>query len=66
MRRLALLPLAAAVLTAGASLAAPAGAAPRAVPVSQPLVILLDDHIAHAAADAGSRVIEPRGSCCAC
>ncbi|MDX6618340.1 MAG: hypothetical protein QOK36_726 [Gaiellales bacterium] len=59
MRRLALLPLAAVVLTAGAFLAAPAGAAPRAVPVSQPLVILLDDHVAHAAADAGSRTIEP-------
>ena len=29
------------------------------MPVTQPLVILLDDHVAHAAADAGSRVIEP-------
>jgi lipoprotein-anchoring transpeptidase ErfK/SrfK len=59
MRRLALIPLATALLTAGATLAAPASAAAPAVPVTQPLVILLGAHTAHAAADAGSRVIEP-------
>jgi lipoprotein-anchoring transpeptidase ErfK/SrfK len=59
MRRLALIPLASALLTAGATLAATAGAAAPAVPVTQPLVILLGDHVAHATAHAGSRVIEP-------
>jgi lipoprotein-anchoring transpeptidase ErfK/SrfK len=58
MSRLALIPLAAALLTAGATLAAPAGAAAPAVPVTQPLAILLGDHVAHAKADAGSRAIE--------
>jgi lipoprotein-anchoring transpeptidase ErfK/SrfK len=59
MRRLALIPLAAALMTAAAVLAAPAGAAVPAVPVTQPLVILLGAHTAHASASAGSRVIEP-------
>jgi lipoprotein-anchoring transpeptidase ErfK/SrfK len=59
MRRLTLIPLAAALLTGGSALAAPAFAADRAVPVTQPLVILLQDHVARATADTHSRVIEP-------
>jgi lipoprotein-anchoring transpeptidase ErfK/SrfK len=60
MRRLALIPLVAAALAAGSSpaLAGPKHAA-AAVPVTQALVILLSDHVAHASADAGSAVIEP-------
>lgn len=61
MRRLALIPLAAAALCASAlpSSAAPARTIAPAVPVTQPLVILLQDHVAHAAASLTSRVIEP-------
>jgi lipoprotein-anchoring transpeptidase ErfK/SrfK len=60
MRRLALIPLAAALLATAASpaLAGTHAAAP-AVAVTQPLVILLADHVAHASAAAGSKAIEP-------
>jgi lipoprotein-anchoring transpeptidase ErfK/SrfK len=58
MTRLALIPLA---LLALASVLAPAtaGAAAPRVAVTQPLVILLGDHVAHASASTGARVIEP-------
>jgi lipoprotein-anchoring transpeptidase ErfK/SrfK len=61
MRSLALIPLAAGALALGAcaSLVAAAHAAAPHVPVTQPLVILLQDHIAHATADRHARVIEP-------
>jgi lipoprotein-anchoring transpeptidase ErfK/SrfK len=61
MTRLALIPVAAALLAAATctALALPASAAAAGVPVTQPLVILLGDHVAHASADTGSRVIEP-------
>lgn len=61
MRRLAFISCALGLLAVAAS---PAAAreqrvSGRSVPVTQPLVILLQDHVAHARADAGSRVIEP-------
>jgi len=61
MRTLTLIPVAAALLAAGscASLATAAHAAAPRVPFTQPLVILLQDHVAHAAADTHSRVVEP-------
>jgi lipoprotein-anchoring transpeptidase ErfK/SrfK len=61
MRRSRFIPLAVALLTAGSSsvLLAPANAAERAVPVTQPTVILLQDHVARASASTGARVIEP-------
>jgi lipoprotein-anchoring transpeptidase ErfK/SrfK len=58
VRRAALIPLAVALLASGSALAAPALAADRSVPVTQPLVILLQDHVAHATADRQARVIE--------
>jgi lipoprotein-anchoring transpeptidase ErfK/SrfK len=64
MRRASLTSLAAVLLAAVASagLIAPAQAAVPAVPtvpVTQPLVILLQDHVAHASASRSARVIEP-------
>jgi lipoprotein-anchoring transpeptidase ErfK/SrfK len=61
MKTLTLFPLAATVLALGtcASLATAARAAAPHVPVTQPLVILLQDHVAHATADTHSRVVEP-------
>lgn len=60
MRRLALIPVAATLFVAAAALAAPVLAADRnSVPVTQPTVILLQDHVAHATADRRARVIEP-------
>ena len=61
MRRLALIPLATAALCASAvpSLASSTRTVAPAVPVTQPLVILLQNHVAHASASLGSRVIEP-------
>ena len=61
MRSLTLIPLAAGALALAtcASLATAAHAAAPHVPVTQPLVILLQDHVAHATADRGARVIEP-------
>jgi lipoprotein-anchoring transpeptidase ErfK/SrfK len=60
MRHLALIAVALALAGAGGG-AAPARASVhgRTVPVTQPLVILLQDHVAHATADAGSRIVEP-------
>jgi lipoprotein-anchoring transpeptidase ErfK/SrfK len=57
MRRPALIPLAAALLIA--VFAIPAQAKAPHVAVTQPLVILLQDHVAHASADTNSRVVEP-------
>jgi lipoprotein-anchoring transpeptidase ErfK/SrfK len=60
MRNAALIPLAVALVAAGSVLATPALAADRGrVPVTQPLVILLQDHVAHASASRQSRVVEP-------
>ena len=61
MRRAALTALALALIATGTSsaLAAPARSARPTVPVTQPLVILLQDHVAHAAASQRARVIEP-------
>jgi lipoprotein-anchoring transpeptidase ErfK/SrfK len=59
MRRASLIPLTVALLASGSALAAPAFAAERSVPVTQPLVVLLQDHVARASADTHSRVIEP-------
>lgn len=61
MRHAALIPLAVALLAAGtaSTVAAPAHAADPSVPVTQPLVVLLQDHVARARADTQSRVIEP-------
>jgi lipoprotein-anchoring transpeptidase ErfK/SrfK len=61
MRRAALIPVTIALLAggAGSALAAPARAADRGVPVTQPLVVLLQDHVARATADRHARVIEP-------
>jgi lipoprotein-anchoring transpeptidase ErfK/SrfK len=61
MTRLALIPLAAVLLaaSAGSAVAGPGASSAPAVPVTQPLVILLQDHVAHAKADRQSRVIEP-------
>jgi lipoprotein-anchoring transpeptidase ErfK/SrfK len=61
MMRASLTTLAVALLTAGAScsLIAPAEAAAPAVPVTQPLVILLQDHVARASASEQAHVIEP-------
>jgi lipoprotein-anchoring transpeptidase ErfK/SrfK len=61
MRRLALIPLAAAVLCASAmpGLAASTRTVAPSVPVTQPLVILLQDHVAHASASLTSKIIEP-------
>ena len=59
MRRPALIPAALALIATAIS-AAPAVAADRGgVPVTQPLVILLQDHVAHASASMKARVIEP-------
>jgi lipoprotein-anchoring transpeptidase ErfK/SrfK len=58
MTRLALIPLALLALASGLAPATAGAAAPR-VPVTQPLVILLGDHVAHASASTGARVIEP-------
>jgi lipoprotein-anchoring transpeptidase ErfK/SrfK len=57
MRRPALIPLALAL--AGAAFVAPALAQAPRVAVTQPLVILLQDHVARASADTHSRVVEP-------
>jgi lipoprotein-anchoring transpeptidase ErfK/SrfK len=61
MKTVTLFPLAAVVLALGtcASLATAARAAAPSIPVTQPLVILLQDHVAHATADTHSRVVEP-------
>jgi lipoprotein-anchoring transpeptidase ErfK/SrfK len=61
MRRASLTTLAVALLTAGASsgLITPAEAAAPSVPVTQPLVILLQNHVARATASRQARVIEP-------
>jgi lipoprotein-anchoring transpeptidase ErfK/SrfK len=61
MRRVTLIPLAVALLATGTgpAFAAPARAADRSVPVTQPVVVLLQDHVARARADTQSRVIEP-------
>lgn len=60
MRSVALIPLAAALLAAGSVLTTPVLAAERSsVPVTQPLVILLQDHVARASASTKARVIEP-------
>ena len=61
MRRASLTALAVALLAAcaSASSAAPAAAAAPRVPVTQPLVILLQDHVARATASRRARVIEP-------
>jgi lipoprotein-anchoring transpeptidase ErfK/SrfK len=60
MRSASLTALAVALVAAGSSsaLTAPAHAAAPAVPVTQPLVILLQDHVAHATASRNGRVIE--------
>jgi lipoprotein-anchoring transpeptidase ErfK/SrfK len=61
MRRPALIPVAAALLLAGAgsALVAPAQAKAPPVAVTQPLVILLQDHTARASADTSARAVEP-------
>ena len=61
MRRLALNPLAAALVAAGAgsAVAGPVRATAPHVAVTQPLVILLQDHVARASASTQARVIEP-------
>jgi len=61
MRPAALTALALALVATAASsaLAAPAHSARPAVPVTQPLVILLQDHVARASASRQARVIEP-------
>jgi lipoprotein-anchoring transpeptidase ErfK/SrfK len=61
MRRPPLIALAAVLLAtgAGSALATPAQAKAPRVPVTQPLVILLQDHVAHASADVHSRIVEP-------
>jgi lipoprotein-anchoring transpeptidase ErfK/SrfK len=61
LRRTALTTLAVALLAAGvpATIAAPAFATGPRVPVTQALVILLQDHVAHATASRQARVIEP-------
>jgi lipoprotein-anchoring transpeptidase ErfK/SrfK len=59
MRRLVLFPLALLAAAASASLAPSAEAATPSVPVTQPLAILLGDHVARASADTTARVIEP-------
>ncbi len=59
MRTAAFIPLAVALVAAGSVLAGPAVAVePSAVPVTQPLVILLQDHVAHASASRTARIIE--------
>ena len=57
MRRSLLIPLA--LAAGGVTFAAPAQAKAPHVAVTQPLVILLQDHVAHASADTTSRVVEP-------
>ena len=60
MRTAALIPLAVTLVAATSLLATPAFAADReVVPVTQPLVILLQDHVARASASTSARVIEP-------
>ncbi len=61
MRRAALTALALALIATATSsaLAAPAHSARPTVPVTQPLVILLQDHVARASASRQARVIEP-------
>ncbi|MDP9259321.1 MAG: L,D-transpeptidase [Actinomycetota bacterium] len=61
MRRAALTALALALIATATSsaLAAPAHSARPTVPVTQPLVILLQDHVARASASQQARVIEP-------
>jgi lipoprotein-anchoring transpeptidase ErfK/SrfK len=61
MRRATLTTLAVTLLAACASSssAAPASAAAPRIPVTQPLVILLQDHVARATASRHARVIEP-------
>ena len=61
MRRLALIALALALVASctSSALAAPARPARPTVPVTQPLVILLQDHVARATASQHARVIEP-------
>ena len=61
MRRVTLISVAVALLATGtgSAFAAPARAADRSVPVTQPVVVLLQDHVARARADTQSRVIEP-------
>jgi hypothetical protein len=58
MRQPALIPLAL-VLATGAAFATPVQARSPHVPVTQPLVILLQDHVAHASANTTSRIVEP-------
>jgi lipoprotein-anchoring transpeptidase ErfK/SrfK len=60
MKRPALIPLAIAMLALGAgpTLAGPQRVAARGVPVTQPVVVLLQDHVAHARASTQARVIE--------
>ena len=55
MRRLALVPVA----LAAVAFATPAQAKTPRVAVTQPLVILLQNHVAHASADLHARVVEP-------
>jgi lipoprotein-anchoring transpeptidase ErfK/SrfK len=61
MRCLALIPLAATLVVAGAgsAVAGPVRAVAPHVAVTQPLVILLQDHVARASASTQARVIEP-------
>jgi lipoprotein-anchoring transpeptidase ErfK/SrfK len=60
MRSAALIPLAVTLLAAGSILTTPVLAADRAgVPVTQPLVILLQDHVARASASTHARAVEP-------
>ncbi len=61
MRYLALIPLAATLVVAGAgtAVAGPGRATAPHVAVTQPLVILLQDHVARASASTQARVIEP-------
>jgi lipoprotein-anchoring transpeptidase ErfK/SrfK len=59
MTRLARIPLALLAVAASALMPAAALAAAPSVPVTQPLVILLGNHVAHASASITARVIEP-------
>jgi lipoprotein-anchoring transpeptidase ErfK/SrfK len=61
MRRAALIPLVTTLVIAGtgSALAGPVRTSAPSVPVTQPLVILLQDHVAHASASTQARVIEP-------
>ena len=59
MKRLALIALALVASGTSSAFAAPARPARPTVPVTQPLVILLQDHVARATASQHARVIEP-------